>query len=85
MKFHASVGLLLLQSASIVTGLCTCLATTQNGVENDIEAGKRCCKGTGDKLSGNLCNAANFDTFASCCESQKGSEAVTPSAFDCSL
>ncbi|KAL3296587.1 hypothetical protein RB213_007230 [Colletotrichum asianum] len=84
-KFHASVGLLLLQGASIAAGLCTCLAFTQNGLENDIEAGKRCCKGTGDKLVGNLCNAASFGAFESCCAGQEGSESVTPTGSDCGL
>ncbi|KAK2749485.1 hypothetical protein CKAH01_18010 [Colletotrichum kahawae] len=85
MRFHASVGILLLQGVSIVTSLCTCLVIVNNGRQNDIAAGKRCCKAKGDKLSGDLCNAVDFGTFSSCCDSQPASESVFRAGFDCTL
>ncbi|KAL0933976.1 uncharacterized protein CTRU02_210775 [Colletotrichum truncatum] len=85
MRFSSSTGILVLFTATTVNGLCTCFASTANGVEHDIEAGKRCCIGKGDKLEGNLCNAVSFETFGACCDSQKGSSGVIPSGFDCAV
>ncbi|TDZ71701.1 Secondary metabolism regulator LAE1 [Colletotrichum trifolii] len=87
MKISLSTALLVLHAATSVAGLCTCIAAVSGMVvlQNDIEAGKRCCKAKGDKLVGDLCDAASQDVFEACCDGQKGGNGVDPAGFKCDL
>ncbi|KAE9581505.1 hypothetical protein CGMCC3_g2573 [Colletotrichum fructicola] len=83
MKFYAPVvGLLLLQTASLVTGACTCLSVTPGKRDDNTPAAQRCCAKLGAKMSGDLCSASQ-QQMKDCCSTEAEGPGVRSAGVRC--